>query len=117
MNLFDMTYGELYKYVKKQIVGMSEEQIDDWRPADGFYIDDIVKTRNSYSPYVPNGIRIWLKNGDSIIYAFNGQCKNCEYRSDEFTSVCVNPDSPKCADFVSADDACDHWEKRKCESG
>lgn len=41
------------------------------------------------------------------------KCANCKYRSDEFTSVCVNPDSPKRADFVSADDACEHWEKRE----
>ena len=108
-----MTNGELYKHIEKQIVGLTKEQIIDWRPAGGFYINDIVKVADDGEPVVPYGIRIWLKNGDSIIYAFNGRCKNCEYRSDEFTSVCVNPDSPKCADFVCADDACERWEKRE----
>ena len=41
------------------------------------------------------------------------KCATCRYRSDEFTSVCVNSYSPKRADFVSADDACEHWEKRE----
>ena len=40
-------------------------------------------------------------------------CATCRYRSDEFTSVCVNPDSPKRADFVDAEYACKHWEKRE----
>lgn len=108
-----MTNGELYKHIEKQIVGLTDEQIIDWRPAGDFYINDIVKLNASYSPFVPYGIRIWLKNGDSIIYAFGGRCATCRYRSDEFTSVCVNPDSPKCADFVDADDACEHWEKKE----
>ena len=42
-------------------------------------------------------------------------CKNCRYRSDEFTSVCVNPDSPKRADFVREDDGCEWWEQKKKE--
>jgi len=108
-----MTNGELYKHIEKQIVGLTKEQIINWRPAVDFYINDIVKVTDNSEPVVPYGIRIWLKNGDSIIYAFNGRCKTCEYRSDEFTSVCVNPDSPKRADFVSADDACEHWEKHE----
>lgn len=41
------------------------------------------------------------------------KCANCKYRSDGFTSVCVNPDSPKRADFVDAEYACEHWEKRE----
>lgn len=40
-------------------------------------------------------------------------CATCRYRSDEFTSVCVNPDSPKRADFVDADDMCEHWENHE----
>ena len=40
-------------------------------------------------------------------------CATCRYRSDEFTSVCVNPDSPKCADFVIADDACMCFKKKE----
>ena len=67
----DMTNGELYNYVRKQMEGFSEEQIDDWRPAAGFYIDDIVKT-DAGGSMVPYGIRLWLTNGDSVIYAFAG---------------------------------------------
>ena len=58
----DMTNGELYNYVRKQMEGFSEEQIDDWRPASGFYIDDIVKT-DAGGSMVPYGIRLWLTNG------------------------------------------------------
>ncbi len=37
-------------------------------------------------------------------------CKNCHYRSDDFTSVCVNADSDRVADFVMPDDWCEEWE-------
>ena len=37
-------------------------------------------------------------------------CQNCRFQSDEFTSVCVNGDSPRCADFVAADDTCEAFE-------
>lgn len=37
-------------------------------------------------------------------------CENCRWRSDEFTSVCVNDASDHLADFVSADDGCEEWE-------
>lgn len=67
-----MTNGELYNYIRKQMAGFSEEQIDDWHPAAGFYIDDIVKTDKEGCPMVPYGIRLWLTNGDSIIYALAG---------------------------------------------
>lgn len=40
-------------------------------------------------------------------------CATCRYRSDGFTSVCVNPDSPKRADFVDADDACMCFKKKE----
>ncbi len=36
-------------------------------------------------------------------------CKNCRYRSDEFTSACVNPDSPHRGGFVMAEDCCERW--------
>ena len=67
------TYGELADYAKSQFT-LTETTINDYRPAGDFYIDDIafpVKCkgageRNYVS--IPNGIRFWLKNGDSIIY-------------------------------------------------
>ena len=63
-----MTYGEIYQKAK-EIIG--EENIDDYRPAGDFYIDDIVKIiehEGKQYPTVPMGIRMWLKNGDSVIY-------------------------------------------------
>lgn len=42
-------------------------------------------------------------------------CRNCEYRSDEFTSACVNADSEHCEDFVMADDTCEHWKEKTDE--
>lgn len=39
-------------------------------------------------------------------------CKNCKWRSDEFTSVCVNDKSDHLADFVEAEQTCECWEKR-----
>lgn len=41
-------------------------------------------------------------------------CETCKWRSDEFTSVCVNDESDNLADFVGADDTCDKWEA-KCD--
>lgn len=37
-------------------------------------------------------------------------CQNCKWWSDEFTSACVNADSPRCADFVEKDDTCECFE-------
>ena len=37
-------------------------------------------------------------------------CKSCKWRSDAFTSACTNGESERRADFVSADDTCEHWE-------
>lgn len=68
-----MTFGELIDYAKSQLA-LDETQIDDCRPAGDFYIDDIAFVTHvpgagarSYVS-IPNGIRFWLKNGDSIIY-------------------------------------------------
>lgn len=41
-------------------------------------------------------------------------CETCKWRSDDFTSVCVNDESDNLADFVGADDTCDKWEA-KCD--
>ena len=38
-------------------------------------------------------------------------CANCEWRSDEFTSVCVNDASDHLADFVEAEGTCECWEE------
>ena len=38
------------------------------------------------------------------------RCENCKWRSDDFTSVCVNDESDHLADFVEADGVCDCWE-------
>ena len=40
-------------------------------------------------------------------------CALCRWLTDEFTSVCCNGDSERCADFVNATDTCEHWEQRQ----
>lgn len=40
-------------------------------------------------------------------------CATCKWRSDDFTSACVNGESEHCADFVSADDWCEEWEGKE----
>lgn len=40
-------------------------------------------------------------------------CGNCKWRSDDFTSVCVNDASDYLADFVDADGVCECWEQKK----
>jgi hypothetical protein len=42
-------------------------------------------------------------------------CKECKWRSDDFTSVCVNDASDRLADFVMADDSCPEWEEKRDE--
>ena len=42
-------------------------------------------------------------------------CATCKYRSDDFTSACVNGESEHCADFVSEDDWCEKWEGKDDE--
>lgn len=42
----------------------------------------------------------------------DAKCENCRYRSDEFTSVCTNSDSPRCADFVDAENTCLQYERK-----
>ena len=37
-------------------------------------------------------------------------CANCKWRSDDFTSVCVNDASDKLADFVRPEESCPEWE-------
>lgn len=37
------------------------------------------------------------------------RCSNCKWRSDDFTSVCVNDESDHLADFVEANETCEQW--------
>lgn len=65
-----MTFGELADYAKSQFA-LTQTEISDWRPAGDMYIDDlcfpfVADSQDWVS--IPNGIRFWLKNGDSIIY-------------------------------------------------
>ena len=43
------------------------------------------------------------------------ECKNCKWRSDNFTSVCVNGESERRADFVCEDDSCEKWEEKEMD--
>lgn len=65
------TIGDLAKKGQEVILNLREQDIADYRPAGDMYIDDIVKIREHegelYST-IPQGIRFWLNNGDSIIY-------------------------------------------------
>ena len=62
-----MTWGELDKYISEKL-SEGINNVIDWRPAAGIYINDIVKVSDGEA-YVPcGGIRYWLENGDSIIY-------------------------------------------------
>ena len=52
-------------------------------------------------------------HSDQEIYVYDQCCGNCRWLSDGFTSVCVNSDSEHCADFVMADDTCEHWKQKE----
>ena len=39
-------------------------------------------------------------------------CANCKWRSDDYTSVCVNDASDHLADFVEAGGTCECWEEK-----
>ena len=65
-----MTWGEFHDYVKKQLDNNKISEVD-WRPASDMYIQDIVNvTEYEGKKFVtiPMGMRLWLENGDSIIY-------------------------------------------------
>lgn len=68
-----MTYGELADYAKSQFT-LTQTRIADLRPAGDMYVDDlcfpfVAEGKDWVS--IPNGIRFWLENGDSIIYVKN----------------------------------------------
>ena len=68
-----MTYGELADYAKSQFT-LTQTEISDYRPAGDIYIDDLCfSSIDDWGVWfnIPNGIRFWLKNGDSIIYVKN----------------------------------------------
>lgn len=65
------TIGDLANKGKEVILNLKEQDICDWRPAGDMYIDDIVDIisyEGKQYPTIPNAIRFWLNNGDSIIY-------------------------------------------------
>ena len=41
------------------------------------------------------------------------RCEKCEWRSDDFSSVCVNGESPHRADFVDRNDCCDVFKAKR----
>lgn len=62
-----MTFEELHNYVGKQLGNVMQNEAD-WRPSGDVYIEDIAQVIDTKYCTIPNGIRIWLNNGDSIIY-------------------------------------------------
>ena len=67
-----MTFGQLEKETTKRLLNLSEQDINDWRPAGDMYLEDIVEvsSEDNWASF-PNGIRYWLNNGDSIIYVLS----------------------------------------------
>ena len=43
-------------------------------------------------------------------------CATCKWRSDEYTSVCVNDESDHLADFVEASQSCPVWEAKEADA-
>lgn len=64
------TWQDVWNYVEERLkAGITD--MSDWRPASDMYIDDIAKIASYNGEQyvtVPGGVRIWLENGDSIIY-------------------------------------------------
>lgn len=54
-----MTYGEMRQEIKK----INMDDIVDYRPAAGMFIDGMNEDQQ-----IPSAIVCWLKNGDQIIY-------------------------------------------------
>ena len=88
-----MTNGELYEYAKEQLNRFFfEKKVIDWRPASDFYIDDIVKivtNEGQTFPVSPLGIRLWLENGDSIIYVKQEKPEAHGYSRDEAIKIAL----------------------------
>jgi hypothetical protein len=75
-----MTLGELADYAKSQFT-LNQTKVSDWRPAGDMYIDDICfpfVAEGKDWVGIPNGIRFWLENGDSIIYVKNRNVVKCD---------------------------------------
>ena len=65
------TLGDLAKKGEEVILNLRKQDIADYRPAGDMYIEDvvsIVRYEGKIYPTIPNGIRFWLNNGDSLIY-------------------------------------------------
>lgn len=68
-----MTLGELADYAQSQF-SLTQTKISDWRPAGDMYIEDLCTpffAEGKVWVSIPNGVRFWLENGDSIIYVKN----------------------------------------------
>lgn len=73
-----MTYSEIYdKAIKK--LNLKQEDIEDYRPAAQLYIEQVNGT-------IPNGIIIWLKSGERIIY-IEPETKTSESEEDIFVQL------------------------------
>ena len=70
------------------------------------------ETRSNWE--VDKAIGFWNKRYDVAVEELKNKrvCANCKWRSDEFTSVCVNDESEHLADFVTGNMTCEKWEQR-----
>lgn len=71
-----MTYGEIYNQALKELC-LSPGKVEDYRPAVEMYIKQLKEP-------IPNGIIIWLKNGDKIIYVADSQKEEQEPVLDKY---------------------------------
>lgn len=53
-----------------------------------------------------------IPEGTQICRKCRGTCGTCKWLSDDFTSVCVNGESERRADFVEKNDWCPNWERK-----
>ena len=60
-----MTYGEIYNQALEELC-LSPGKVEDYRPAVEMHIKQLKEP-------IPNGIIIWLKNGDKIIYVADSE--------------------------------------------
>lgn len=74
----EKTYGDLYKEFLSKVRWVSQEEeelVDDWRPAESPYIDDLFGVGEFVDSnlFCKNGIVVWLKDGTTMIYVGNGE--------------------------------------------
>lgn len=81
--------------------------------AGGYYFDDPEWVRKYLADLESGHTEISRRKREKIdrIEVTGGTCVACRWYADD-VGVCVNGESPNCADFVSRDDGCACWEEK-----